>query len=85
MRGMAGRANSMAPGAESILESTLNDSRFWRFLQQKKARNTEAVLRANSLMFRGRNIGQGTCSHARGGRAQIKIDKLGGNANFYRK
>jgi len=78
----------MATGArdrERILEFTLTVRGFYWILRHKKARKTGYVLRANSHMFRGRNTGQGTCSHARGGRARMNIAELGENANSYQK
>ena len=54
-----------------------NYIRFLPFLidRNKKARISGTEVRANSRMFRGRNIGQGTYQHAQGmRRAVLKVD-----------
>lgn len=85
---MANRDSRMAIGANSLqkdLEFTLGKLDYSLNFRQKKARKTLDELRANSHMLRGRNIGQGTCLHARGGHALTKIVRLGHNANISKK
>ncbi|MCB1699648.1 MAG: hypothetical protein KDI14_02255 [Halioglobus sp.] len=68
---------------EPKLEITLINAGLLLIAEQKKARKTGYEMRANSHMLRGRNIGQGTCLHTRGGHALIKIVADSGKANFW--